>query len=123
MPRGDDCSARGKMTWRYQVVWTEEGGERIYSVCEVYLDEDGRLDSWTTDPVMRPIGEDRDDLEWTLVAMLADTGEWAPVNFASLKVGMVFERCPEASGAEVTATARRYLAAAEARRERQWPSK
>ena len=107
------------MTWRYQVVWTEEGGERIYSVCEVYLDEDGRLDSWTTDPVMRPIGEDRDDLEWTLVAMLADTGEWAPVNFASLKVGMVFERCLEASGAEVTATARRDLAAAKARRERQ----
>ena len=42
--------------------------EMSFSVAEVYLDADGRLENWTQEPAMRPVA------------------------FSSLKAGMVFER-------------------------------
>lgn len=81
------------MSWRYQPVWVDHGEERVFSLCEVYLDKDGRLEGWTEKPVMEAIGiDDVQDLRGCLAQMLADSYRWKPVAFSSLKVGMTFER-------------------------------
>jgi hypothetical protein len=82
--------------WHYQPVYVESTHEgetvRVYSLCEVYLDSDGRLESWT-DSQIDPIGNDTvTDLQGTLAFMLADTHRWAPVAHNALKRGMCFER-------------------------------
>jgi len=81
------------MSWRYQPVWVDHGEERVFSLCEVYIDKDGRLEGWTEKPVMEAIGiDDAQDLRDCLAQMLADSYRWKPVAFSSLKVGMTFER-------------------------------
>ena len=85
------------MAWRYQPVWGEDtipGGKslRWYSLCEVYFDGAGRLNGWTEDSSIKPIGNDPDDLRGALAHMLADAWKWRPVKFSDLKVGMKFER-------------------------------
>ena len=87
----------GETTWRYQAVYNVkemEGGKKHYtfSVCEVYLDEDGKLCAWTKDASMEPTGEIHSELIQDLEHMLKDVKEWEPVQFDSLKVGMTFEK-------------------------------
>lgn len=86
------------MTWRYQVVWTEhkvlDEIERVYSLCEVYLDKAERLTKWS-DPGMFPTGGDLADLRGTLIHMLTEAYRYKPVRCDELKEGMKFERMPE----------------------------
>lgn len=84
------------MGWRFQIVWGEdrlgEHSDKWYSLCEVYFDKAGKLESWTADPSIRPIGNDPGDLRKELVRMLVDAHKWRPVKFSELRVGMTFER-------------------------------
>lgn len=79
--------------WRYQpVVVTSAGtGEPIFSLCEVYLAEDGTLARWTEEPAMIPQGETIEELSNDLAHMVGDTCKWRPVLFSKLHVGMRFE--------------------------------
>lgn len=79
------------MTWRYQPVWREADGERVYSLCEVYFDEADRLKAWTESPAITPHGETQDELCDDLERMWIDARRWKPVAFEDLKVGMTFE--------------------------------
>jgi hypothetical protein len=91
------------MTWRYQAVWRKQdgipGGERVYSVCEVYFDDDGRLAHWTEDPAIAASGETWDELQHDLGKMYEDVWSWMPVSFAELRPGMTFERNPRSDKA------------------------
>lgn len=76
------------MSWHYQPVYeTEDDGTRCYSLCEVYLDGDGKLKGWTQNPSMKPQGTTVEELVRDLGRMLAATSEWEPVEFSELKVG------------------------------------
>lgn len=86
-------------TWRYQPVYVEETVsapephvERTMSLCEVYLDESGRLTGWTENRAMAPQGETVDELVGDLTRMLSDANRWEPVPYDALEVGMTFER-------------------------------
>ena len=83
--------------WRYQAVYNEYDTDETeksseYSVCEVYLDKDGKLTAWTEDNQMSPYGETLDELLGDLQYMIDDVRKWKPVPFASLKIGMTFEQ-------------------------------
>lgn len=81
------------MAWRYQPVWKDYPiTGRVYSLCEVYFDKDGKLESWTENPAMTPSGNDIADLQGTLERMLSDTRRWEPVDFDSLVPGMAITR-------------------------------
>ncbi len=82
--------ATTRRTWRYQPVLVRQGEESYLSLCEVYLDAEGRLSAWTG-PGMSPQGNDAEDLEGDLANMLAETRRWAAVPRDELKVGMAFE--------------------------------
>lgn len=92
------------MTWRYQPVYqhhthqapgeTEPTTETVYSVCEVYFDDDGALEMWTANPSMTPQGETIEELQGDLQHMLDDAKRWQPVNFDDLKPGMKLEPAP-----------------------------
>jgi len=80
------------MTWHYQPVYVESDGERAYSLCEVYLDDDGLLDSWTASRNIAAHGTDSADaLLADLERMIHDVRRWEPVEFDTLTVGMRFE--------------------------------
>lgn len=83
------------MTWRYQPVWVGTPEDPSYSLAEVYLDAEGRLENWTQDPAMRAIGNSIPDLIGALALMIGDAAKYKPVAFSSLAVGMVFERVEE----------------------------
>ena len=96
----------GETTWRYQAVYNVkeiEDGKKHYtfSVCEVYLDEDGKLCMWTEDAFMKPIGEIHAELIQDLEHMLKDVKEWEPVRFDSLEEGMTFEKRKSAESEDV----------------------
>ena len=82
--------------WRYQTVYIEHGtGDEItreYTLCEVYLDKDGKLESSTVNHAMSPMGDSVDELIGTLQIMLEDAAKWEPVEFESMQVGMIFKR-------------------------------
>ena len=83
--------------WRYQAVYSESSNEMgetycSFTICEIYLDKDGRLTAWTENPSIAASGETPDELTRDLQLMLNDTTKWKPVLFESLQVGMVFER-------------------------------
>jgi len=83
--------------WRYQTVYIEHGtgdGEitREYSLCEVYLDKNGKLDKWTESRSMSPMGESVEELIDDLQFMLNDAAKWKSVEFESMKVGMTFTK-------------------------------
>lgn len=80
------------MTWRYQPVWTGPTENPSYSLAEVYLDDEGRLQNWTQSEAMTPVGDSVLDLIGALAHMIGDASQWKPVPFSSLKVGMTFER-------------------------------
>lgn len=85
------------MSWRYQPVYVDHTigdiTQRAFSLCEVYFDKNGKLESWTERPAMTPAGvDDVQDLRGDLVHMLSDSYKWKPVAFSDLKAGMTFER-------------------------------
>lgn len=82
-----------KKGWRYQPVWAEHNGEKVYSLCEVYFDGDGRLEHWTESPAMLPQGiGDVQELRGDLTRMLMDAYKWEAVEFKTLAPGMSFRR-------------------------------
>jgi len=76
------------MTWHYLCVLVEQNGERDHSFCEVYLDEDGRVDAWTESRAIAPSGSTLAELQSDLEHMLSDLQRWEPGEFATLKRGM-----------------------------------
>jgi len=80
------------MTWRYQAVWREHDGERAYSICEIYLDDDGRLDNWTQNPAIAPGGDSCEELQRDIGRMSEACRNWEPVAFEALQAGMTFKR-------------------------------
>ena len=81
--------------WRYQAVYrkiTSGNSEGIeYSVCEVYLDEAGKLEGSTASPFMAPSGESLSELIDDIKMMLVDVTKWEPVDFDKMQTGMTFE--------------------------------
>lgn len=60
------------MTWSYRVLRTsDEAGEAVYRIHEVYYGDDGSIDGWTVEPV-QPLGESlselREDIRYFLAA-------------------------------------------------------
>lgn len=76
------------MTWHYLCVFREQQGEREYSFCEVYLDDDGLVDKWTESCAIAPSGFTPAELRIDLEHMLSDLQRWEPVEFSTLKRGM-----------------------------------
>ena len=90
---------KGDLHWRYQAVYKEDGDEggdietsRAYTVCEVYLDEDGKLIGSTENAAIAPYGWDLEELKADIQLMLDDVSKWEPVPFDSMQVGMTFSR-------------------------------
>lgn len=86
-----------KSCWRYQAVFIEretaENEKALeYSICEVYLDKDEKLEMWTENYQISPHGDTVDELLGDLQYMIDDARKWKPVNFNSLQVGMTFEK-------------------------------
>jgi len=79
--------------WRYQpVITVDVFGGKTFSICEVYFDEQGRLNAWTEEAFIHALGDDLDELRRDLCLMLANAMKWEPVLLADMKVGMTFER-------------------------------
>lgn len=60
------------MTWNYRVLRkSDEPGETVYRIHEVYYADDGSIDGWTVEPV-QPLGESpselREDIRYFLSA-------------------------------------------------------
>jgi hypothetical protein len=79
------------MSWRYQPVYVEQDGERIYSMCEVHFDDDEQLKGFT-DADCAPSGEDIDSLCRDIVMMAVDARSWEPIAYSELCAGMRFKR-------------------------------
>jgi len=84
-----------KDCWRYQAVYVERefGNDDItkeYSICEVYLDKNGKLEAWTENASVAPHGESVNELTKDIHFMLSDLSKWEAVAFNSLYVGMDF---------------------------------
>lgn len=76
------------MPWRYQPVFTEQDGERTYSLCEVYFDEAGAFKGWSENEMVAPGGAELEELTGELTRMLVDAMSYVPVRFSDLKPGM-----------------------------------
>jgi len=81
--------------WRYQPVCRDDPGGQVITLCEVYLDADGRLEGWTENPAITPQGGTIADLIGDLFYMQMDATEWVPVSFDALSSGMHLERVSE----------------------------
>jgi hypothetical protein len=81
------------MGWRYQPVFTEQDGERSYSLslCEVYFDNAGNLTGWTESEKIAPGREDIEVLTADLSRMMVDAMSNEPMRFSDLKSGMTFK--------------------------------
>ena len=78
--------------WRYQPVdYQDISGDTVFGLCEVYLDGDGRLESWTENKHIEPLGESLSELTGDLTRMLFDAGRWRPVAYSDLCAGYQFE--------------------------------
>lgn len=75
-------------TWHYLPVFVEREGDVEYSICEVYLDDDGCVTGWTENSSIAPSGASADELRADLGQMLNDVARWEPVRFADLTAGM-----------------------------------
>jgi len=89
--------------WRYQPVYVVEDEQKVFSLCELYFDDDGRLSQWTERSAIEPKGFTLDDLQGDLVHMLMDAWKWVPVEFSKLKVGMVLQRAITQESSEALA--------------------
>lgn len=88
--------------WRYQPVIRADNSGQAVTLCECYFTEDDRLDSWTENPRIAPMGCTPEELTADLCQMLQDALTWVPVPFAGLKAGMTFDR----TGVDVGKSAR-----------------
>jgi hypothetical protein len=79
------------MGWRYQPVFTEQDGERSYSLCEVYFDDAGNITGWTESEKIAPDREDIEVLTADLSRMMVDAMSYEPMRFSDLKSGMTFK--------------------------------
>lgn len=79
------------MSWRYQPVWTENGGERDYTIIEVYFDDSGTFYRWTEGPAF-PVGDTPEGLSRDINRMLVDAMCWEPVALADIKHGFQFQK-------------------------------
>ena len=79
------------MGWRYQPVFTEQDGERSYSLCEVYFDDAGNITGWTESEKIAPGREDIEVLTADLSRMMVDAMSYEPMRFSDLKSGMTFK--------------------------------
>lgn len=77
-------------TWRYQPVWVDHNGLREYTLCEVYLGDDGALTAWTESPSITPSGYDLSELTADIEHMARDAAAWEPIAFTDLHLGMTF---------------------------------
>ena len=81
-----------KSGWRYQAVYNGDDDElRTFSICEVYLDKNGKLETWTENSSIAPSGWTLEELTGDLRLMLNDISRWKPVLFDSLQIGMIFD--------------------------------
>lgn len=80
------------MSWRYQLVYRDSLRERCYSLCEVYLDDQGTLRTWTESCEMHAQGETPAEFRSDLFRMYIDSWRWKAVAFDALIVGMIFDR-------------------------------
>jgi len=71
------------------------GTYKAYTICEIYLDTNGRLEGWTDCKAMAPNGETIEELTDDLKMMLKDISAWKPVSYDSLTAGMTFEQNAE----------------------------
>lgn len=78
------------MPWRYQPVYTEDEHGRNYSICEVYFDDAGKFERWTTNSAIEPNGEDMESLTADITRMLVDAYAWEPVRYQDIGPGCVF---------------------------------
>lgn len=79
------------MSWHYLPVFVGHEESREYSFCEVYLDDEGRVEAWTESHEIAPSGETPEELQADLQRMLDDLARWEPVEFSSLAAGMVLQ--------------------------------
>jgi hypothetical protein len=79
------------MPWHYLTVYRDRGDERYFSLCQVHLDEEGKLDFWVPDPEASPGGDDSRSLARTLGLMMLGARAWKPVRFEDLKPGMTLQ--------------------------------
>ena len=83
------------MSWRYQPVYIEHNVDdeviKEFSLCEVYLDSNDKLEMWTEKHEIAPHGNDIEDLVGSVELMLNDARRWKAVPFESLRVGMKLE--------------------------------
>jgi hypothetical protein len=86
------------MPWHYLTVYRDRGDERYFSLCQVHLDDLGKLDFWLPNPEASPGGEDSISLARALGLMMLDARTWKPVRFEDLKPGMTLQ--PLLSAAE-----------------------
>ena len=90
------------MAWHYQPVYTireTSSGNPIkeYTICEVYLDADDKLELWTESHEINPFGESVEELLTDLEMMSNDCKRWMPVEFTALTPGMIFEEANESN--------------------------
>lgn len=78
-------------TWHYLPIFVERDGSIEYSVCEVYLNDDGCVASWTEGSSIAASGESAEELRADLGHMLNDVSRWEPVRFSDLAGGMRVE--------------------------------
>ncbi len=77
---------------RYQPVWTADGhGTRTYFLCEVDLDDLGRLIAWREDTDVVAFGNTEAEMIANLSYMFADAVGWKSVALETLRLGMVFD--------------------------------
>lgn len=82
------------MTWLYLPVFVTLDESREYSFCEVYLDNEGRVKTWTESHEIAPSGETLEELQADLQHMLDDLARWEPVELSTLARGMVLRPSP-----------------------------
>jgi len=89
-----DTSFRG---WHYLPIIANDGDNGNatdspwYSIIEVFLNDDGKLEYWDSSPRQAPGGETIEELENDLANMLHDLRHWEPVEYSSLTAGMEFK--------------------------------
>jgi hypothetical protein len=88
-------------TWRYQAVSRSIGNETVFSFVEVYLDDDGQLETWTENAEIAPVGDTATDLIETLHKMESNARRWGVVEYSALSVGFAFE-AKDGAGADLT---------------------
>lgn len=79
-------------SWHYLPVYIEDGEQRAYTICEVYLDNEGCVTTWTATRTIAARGASPIELKADLEQMLNDVDRWEPVAFHSLQPGMTLTR-------------------------------